>query len=268
MRKIWLRFLGPAVLAAALLAGCSGGGETENVENAAADGVLTVGILAGENIFSYTDEAGQLRGVEPQLMERLGESLGVSVEFDEAGSLDELLNWLDLGQADIALGRIAQRDEYNQKYQVSRNYAKKGIYLLTRKNDYTDTLAGLAETTVAVAPSISAELRVDIPYLDQVVMQEYGSVADAAKALEEETVSAVILTEREAMEEIAQGSFQAQEMLNGPKESYVALMGSGQQELAASLNQVISQYLDEQAGGAEEENQTEETLPAQTGEEE
>ena len=158
MRKIWLRFLGPAVLAAALLAGCSGGGETENVENAAADGVLTVGILAGEDIFSYTDEAGQLRGVEPQLMERLGESLGVSVEFDEAGSLDELLNWLDLGQADIALGRIAQRDEYNQKYQVSRNYAKKGIYLLTRKNDYTDTLAGLAETREDVIPGQQASV--------------------------------------------------------------------------------------------------------------
>ena len=50
---------------------------------------------------------------------------------------------------------------------------------------------------------------------------------------------------------------------------YLALMGAGQQELAASLNQVIREYLDNQAAGGEaREEAQEETLPEQPGEEE
>ena len=294
--KLRFRFGAAAILTASLaLSGCFGGQEEDQTENAAADGVLTVGIIPGNDIFCFAQEgsgtmeeedegltgllqniftpqeAGDVlvSGIEPQLMEALGKSLGVQVKFQTSSSLDGLLSSLDAGQVDVAIGRIAQADAYGDQYQVSRNYAKKGIYLLTRKYDYTDTLGGYAETAVGISSSIPSNVRAEIPDLDQVTVQEYMSLEDAVEDLLEENISAVIVNEREAMSEISSTELQAQEMLNGPKESYVALMGAGQQELAASLNQVIREYLDNQAAGGEAGGQAqEETLPEQPGEEE
>ena len=270
--KLRFRFGAAAILTASLaLGGCFGGQEEDQTENAAADGVLTVGIIPGNDIFCFAQEAGDapVSGIEPQLMDALGKSLGVQVKFQTSSSLDELLSSLDAGQVDVAMGRIAQSDAYSDQYLVSRNYAKKGIYLLTRKYDYTDTLGGYAETSVGISSSIRSNVRAEIPHLDQVTIQEYISLEDAVQDLMEENISAVIVNEREAMSEISSSELQAQEMLNGPKESYVALMGAGQQELAASLNQVIREYLDNQAAGGEaREEAQEETLPEQPGEEE
>ena len=50
----------------------------------------------------------------------------------------------------------------------------------------------------------------------------------AAADLKEETVNAVVVTEREALDLISDSGLQAQELLNGPREAYVALMGAGQ----------------------------------------
>ena len=270
--KLRFRFGAAAILTASLaLGGCFGGQEEDQTENAAADGVLTVGIIPGNDIFCFAQEAGDapVSGIEPQLMDALGKSLGVQVKFQTSSSLDELLSSLDAGQVDVAMGRIAQSDAYSDQYLVSRNYAKKGIYLLTRKYDYTDTLGGYAETSVGISSSIPSNVRAEIPDLDQVTIQEYISLEDAVQDLMEENISAVIVNEREAMSEISSSELQAQEMLNGPKESYVARMGAGQQELAASLNQVIREYLDNQAAGGEaREEAQEETLPEQPGEEE
>lgn len=266
MKRIWNKLWLAGVLTAALaLSACSGGKEAQTVTNAAADGVLTVGILPGNDIYS-TKVGENFEGIEPELIKQLGADLGAAVEFQEAASLEELLESLSSGQVDMAVGRIAQSDEYSQSYQVSRTYAKGGICLLTRKNDFTDTLAGYAETTVGISGTIPSSVRADIPYMDQVTIQEYEDLASGVADLKDEAISALVVTEREALAEIADRQLQAQELLNGPRESYVVLMGAGQTELASSLNQIISQYLDDQASGGTSEQ--EETLPASNGEEE
>ena len=269
MKKKWKKLWLAGILAAAFaLGGCSGNDNASEAENAIQDGILTVGILAGGDSFASSDGSG-FTGIEPQLMDALGESVGAAVEYKPASSQEELLGWLDTGEADIVIGRIAQSDEYSQKYQVSRSYAKKGVYLLTRKNDYTDTLAGFAEMPVGISRKIPSNVRIDIPYLDQVTVQEYDDLSLAAADLKEETVNAVVVTEREALDLISDSGLQAQELLNGPREAYVALMGAGQTDLAAGSNQVISQYLDDQATGADHDQAAQtRALPSETGEEE
>ena len=163
---------------------------------------------------------------------------------------------------DAAVGRIAENDAYSQRYLSTRNYGKKGLYLVTRRNDYTDTLAGFSQMNVGITQAVPSNLRVEIPGLEDVNVSEYPDTTGIPAGLAEEVIAAAVCTEREALGLLSE-DVQVQELLGGPREAYVVLFPLGQEELAGYMNQVISQYLDEQAQAGEEDAQEEE-LPAQT----
>lgn len=232
------------------LTGCFGGGkEASGQEPGVADGVLNVGIIDGQDIYGAGTEAG-FTGIEPELMERFARELGAGIEYTEAADLDELLGMTETGQVDVAVGRIALRDEYSQTCVASASYGKGGLYLVTRENDFTDTLAGFPEEQVGISEGISSAVKSDIPYLEQVVQTEYSDLTAAVRDMEEGLIQAVLCTEREAISLLGEG-VQAQELRKGPGEAYAALLPAGQEANGALLNAVISQYLDEKAQGLE-----------------
>ena len=261
MKRKWMAIWTAAAAAALCMAGCSGGGEKKETVSAVADGVLTVGIVNGGDIFA-SKEGDTYSGIEPMLVNALGDALDVTVEYVEVSGTQELLQLLDAGTVDAAVGRIAENDAYSQRYLSTRNYGKKGLYLVTRRNDYTVSLAGFSQMNVGITQAVPSNLRVEIPGLEDVNVSEYPDTAGIPAGLAEEVIAAAVCTEREALGLLSE-DVQVQELLGGPREAYVVLFPLGQEELAGYMNQVISQYLDEQAQAGEEEAQEEE-LPAQT----
>ncbi len=232
-------------LSLSFFAGC--GSKSSEVESAVADGVLQVGILLGDDRFAALEE-GVYVGVEPELMNRLAESLGVGVTFCEYDSAANLFLALEEGSIDVAIGRIPLASEYAERYLTSSEYGRGGIYLLTQKYDYTDTLAGFADETVGISVNITSLSRSDIPYLSSVNTESFSGLSQAVKDLESGTYSAVLVNEREALSALGlSADIQAQELLDGPKEGYGAFLAQGQTDLKNSLNTVISTYLTQQA---------------------
>lgn len=255
------------LLAAALscAAGCSRKGGTGQAENAVADGVLTVGIIDGEDIYARK-EGEEFIGIEPRLMGRLadglaesmGEGAEISIKYIEAEDTDNLLQLLDSKEADIVLGRLADSDSYSQRYVISESYGNGGLYLITKRYNYMDTLAGYPKGVIGISAGVSAGLRIEIPGVDEVTVVDYADISQARDDLLEGVINAAVCTEREAMSLLAgetpgSARIQAQELLQGPREEYVALLAAGQKELAGSLNQAINLYLDELAAGAQDE---------------
>ena len=89
------------------MAGCFGGGEEKETVSAVADGGLTVGIVNGGDIFA-SKEGDTYSGIEPMLVNALGDALDVTVEYVEVSGTQELLQLLDAGTVDAAIGRIAR----------------------------------------------------------------------------------------------------------------------------------------------------------------
>ena len=70
------------------------------------DGKMVVGVSANYPPFAYYDPDGQLDGYDIALMEAIGERLGVNVIFQDM-PFDELLNMVQAGEVDAAVGGIA-----------------------------------------------------------------------------------------------------------------------------------------------------------------
>jgi len=235
----------------------------EEAADAAADGVLQVGIINGEDAYAAAadgdagddmdDGSGKrFAGIEPEIMGRLGEKLGVSIEYVEAADRKELMQMLDSGAVEVAAGRLTERDEYSGSYLASRDYGKKGFYLLTKRYNYADTLAVFQDAAVGVSDEIAAASLLSIPCMENTTQVSYGNMAAVPGDIEEGLIRAAVCTEREALALLKSGSsLQAQEIVGSPKEAYVFLLPIGQEKLCLDLNEVINGYLDDQAQEAE-----------------
>lgn len=233
-----------AALALCGMCACSSGNEVP-VVSVVEDGVLTVGIIDGGDIFARLDD-GEFTGIEPEILSSAAANMGVSIVYHQAADVEELARLLDEGTIDIAAGRLGRLEAYSNAYLLSRNYGKRGIYLITEKNLYVDTLAGFSDTNIGVSKDIPAFEILNIPNIGQVQQAEYSDVSKVKEDLESDVIKAAVCTEREALALLKEG-LTANEMVNGPRIEMVFYMPAGQNQLLNSINQAINAYLDAQA---------------------
>ncbi len=242
MRKKAGKLIGMCVLAAVLLPGCAG--KDEPAVNAAADGVLTVGIIDGEDVFAAKGPGGY-EGIEPSILNRLASELGVQIAYAEAGDVQELMDQLDAGTVDVAAGRLGRLETYSSGRLVSDSYAVKGIYLVTPAELYVDSLATFSGENVGVSALTPDAARLELPGSDEVTLVSYADVSGAAEDIGAGVIAALVCTEREALK-LAEEGLRAVELYGGPRVDTVFYLAPGQTELQGELNAVIGEYLDGQ----------------------
>lgn len=265
------------VLAASLalyLTACFGGGSSGSEEAAetAETAPLRVGIISGDDSYARYVSAGSgsgagasgtqsskesLEGLEPGIISQLASMTGQDIEYKLVDDTEELLQLLNEGTVDIAAGRLAWLASYEDSYIQSDIYSRDGLYLLTKENDYSDMLAGMAGETLGISASISDTALLEVSGLDDMTTAVFSDVTSAASDIEADRIKAALCTEREAIKALESGAaVQAQELHNGPREGRVFLLLPGNETLAAYLNTAIGTYLDIQSGGLpQDENQ-------------
>lgn len=233
-----------AALALCGMCACSSGNEVP-VVSVVEDGVLTVGIIDGGDVFARLAD-GEFTGIEPEILNSAAANMGVSIVYRQAADVEELALLLDQGAIDIAAGRLGRLEAYTGVYLLSRNYGKRGIYLVTEKNCYVDTLAGFSEASIGVSEDIPAFEILNIPNIGQVQQAKYSDLSKIKEDLENGVIKAAICTEREALVLLKEG-LTANEMVNGPRIELVFYMPADQNQLLNSINQAINSFLDAQA---------------------
>lgn len=126
------------VLSVVLLAGCGGGGASENTKDTKlADiqekGVMTVGMCPEYPPFESINKEGNIEGFDADLANAIGKELGVKVEFVNT-PYEGLIAGLSNGDFDLIMSGMSPReaDEADKTLNVSESYYVVSEVVLTK----------------------------------------------------------------------------------------------------------------------------------------
>lgn len=213
-----------------------GAGQATNVN----PGMLTAGVVVGGDRFAGYDENGKLSGIEPDLAAALAEAEGLELKLIEVGTAAEALNYLDTGVIDVAFGRFSS-DLNLTGYTTSAEYARCGLFLVSRLHDYTDSLALMTGYSIGVMNTVTATAE-RIDNYQFITPKDYADPAKMGQDVKDRAINLGICNERDALTIVRNypADLQTQEIAGGPAERYVAVFPAKQAGHATVLNALIS----------------------------
>lgn len=201
-------FAAAGVLAAGVLAGCSGGsggstggssatgGGTDGaaggsaiyrtLDEIQASGKVVIGVFSDKNPFGYVDENGNYAGYDVELAERIGQDLGLEIEYvsTEAASRVE---YLETGKVDIVLANFTVTPERAEAVDFAEPYMNVALGVVSHDDNVITDLSQIGENDeVIVITGTTAET-----YLTEnnpeIKLQKYDTYASAKTAFENGT---------------------------------------------------------------------------------
>ena len=133
---------------------------------------------------------------------------------------------------------------------MSAGYGKGGLFLVTPRNNYMDCLSVMQSGTLGVSSQAEA-LKDEVEGIDSIVTETYTNGQQLRDDIVSGKILAGLVSEREAVSMTGE-KVQAQELLNSPKETYVAVMPKGS-SLVNTVNSAISKYRLSGTGDKEKE---------------
>ena len=225
------------------VAGSSRGGSRTTTVNSGVPGVLRVGIVPGSDQYAAKN-GDEVTGIEPRIAQIAAELEGVTLETSLFATTDLGISALQSDSIDILMGRISDTDPAIKNLGVSESYGWSGLYFLAPRNDFTDNLSQMGGKQLGILASVASTAQM-IPYIEGVITAPYTDLSQLARDIMQGTVSIGVVGERDALMMVSE-DLQAQEILNGPQENYVAVAPGSTNHLAA-INAAIGRYFDELA---------------------
>ena len=201
MKKIMKRVLAAAlasVMAIGCLTGCgaaeeagaaAGGGKLDKI---LADGKIVIGVNPPGEPICFYDDKGNLIGYDIDWANKLGETLGVEVEFVEVNG-ENRISAVTSGRVDVIFANITGNLERAKTINFSMPYLRTGIKMATRADlEGVDVVADLnsPDYTVAVASGSTGEQLV-LEMAPNCNISYVASFADQCLALQEGKADAI-----------------------------------------------------------------------------
>lgn len=186
-----------AVLAAATLTACSSdsadsnqastsgsaaaSGKFRSVDEIKQDGTVKIGVFSDKAPFGYVDANGKYAGYDIEYGNRLGEDLGVNVEYVpvEAASRVE---FLDTNKVDIILANFTVTPERQEKVDFANPYMKVSLGAVTPDAKPIDSVEGLKGKNVIVVKGTTAEAYLEKNH-PEVKLTKFEQYTEATNAL-------------------------------------------------------------------------------------
>ncbi|MBR4413661.1 MAG: transporter substrate-binding domain-containing protein, partial [Lachnospiraceae bacterium] len=190
-----------AGLAFATFTGCANtaaGGSTVSVANAEAakvyrtldeikeSGKINIGVFSDKNPFGYVDENGKYQGYDVYFAERIGEDLGVEINYvsTEAASRVE---YLETGKVDIVLANFTVTEERAEKVDFTLPYMNVALGVVSPEDNVITDLSQIgADDQVIVISGTTAETYLEKNYPD-IKLQKFDTYASAKTSFENGT---------------------------------------------------------------------------------
>ena len=148
-----------------------------------AAGTINIGVFSDKNPFGYVDENGEYQGYDVYFARRIGEDLGVDVNFvsTEAASRVE---YLETGKVDIILANFTVTPERAEKVDFALPYMNVALGVVSPDSRIIRDLSELtADDQVIVISGTTAEDYL-IKNNPEITLQKYDTYANAKNALE------------------------------------------------------------------------------------
>ena len=194
IKKIGAVLLSLAI-SASLLAGCGSGqpkpeapsdnsGSTfRTLEEIQESGTINIGVFSDKSPFGYVDENGTYQGYDVYFANRIGEDLGVKINYISTEAANRI-EYLQTGKVDIILANFTVTPERAQEVDFALPYMNVALGVVSPENAVITSLDQIgAEDEVIVISGTTAET-----YLEKnnpgIKLQKYDAYAEAKTAFE------------------------------------------------------------------------------------
>ena len=148
-----------------------------------ADGTINIGVFSDKNPFGYVDENGEYQGYDVYFANRLGEDLGVKVNFVSTEAANRI-EYLQTGKVDIILANFTVTPERAEEVDFALPYMNVALGVISPDSNVITSLDNWnANDQMIVISGTTAETYLTKNYPD-IPLQKYDSYATAKNALE------------------------------------------------------------------------------------
>ena len=146
-------------------------------------GTINIGVFSDKNPFGYVDENGEYQGYDIYFANRLGEDLGVDVNFVSTEAANRI-EYLQTGKVDIILANFTVTDERAEEVDFALPYMNVALGVVSPDSKVIESLDDWdSNDQMIVISGTTAETYMIDNYPD-IPLQKYDSYATAKNALE------------------------------------------------------------------------------------
>ena len=148
-----------------------------------ASGTINIGVFSDKNPFGYVDENGEYQGYDVYFARRIGEDLGVTINFVSTEAANRV-EYLETGKVDIVLANFTVTPERAEKVDFALPYMNVALGVVSPDSRIIKDLSELtADDQVIVISGTTAEDYL-IKNNPEITLQKYDTYANAKNALE------------------------------------------------------------------------------------
>ncbi|WP_248404514.1 transporter substrate-binding domain-containing protein [Butyrivibrio fibrisolvens] len=146
-------------------------------------GVINIGVFSDKSPFGYVDENGDYAGYDVYLAERLGQDLGVEINYVSTEAANRI-EYLQTGKVDIILANFTVTEERAQEVDFALPYMNVALGVVSPEGAVVDSLDSIGvDDQVIVISGTTAETYLTKNYPD-IKLQKYDAYAEAKTAFE------------------------------------------------------------------------------------
>lgn len=147
------------------------------------DGTIHIGVFSDKNPFGYVDENGEYQGYDVYFAKKIGEDLGVEVNFVSTEAANRI-EYLQTGKVDVILANFTVTGERAEEVDFALPYMNVALGVVSPEDKVVESLDNWnSEDQIIVISGTTAETYLTENYPD-IPLQKYDSYATAKNALE------------------------------------------------------------------------------------
>ena len=185
MKKFTVKVIVILVLLALALtsAAAEDGKVYRTLDEIKASGTINIGVFSDKNPFGYVDENGEYQGYDVYFAKRIGEDLGVAVNYVSTEAANRV-EYLETGKVDIILANFTVTAERAEKVDFALPYMNVALGVVSPESRVIKDLSEIgADDQVIVISGTTAEDYL-IKNNPEIKLQKYDTYANAKTALE------------------------------------------------------------------------------------
>lgn len=146
-------------------------------------GTVNIGVFSDKSPFGYIDENGEYQGYDIYFGNRIGEDLGVKINYVSTEAANRI-EYLQTGKVDIILANFTVTEERAQEVDFALPYMNVALGVVSPENAIVDSLENLGpDDEVIVISGTTAETYLEKNH-PKIKLQKYDAYAEAKTALE------------------------------------------------------------------------------------
>ncbi|MCD8190749.1 MAG: transporter substrate-binding domain-containing protein [Clostridiales bacterium] len=153
------------------------------VDEIVESGTINIGVFSDKSPFGYVDENGEYQGYDIYFANRIGEDLGVEVNFVSTEAANRI-EYLQTGKVDVILANFTVTEERAEEVDFALPYMNVSLGVVSPDDNVITSLEDWnEEDEIIVISGTTAETYLTENY-PNITLQKYDTYANAKNALE------------------------------------------------------------------------------------